>query len=254
MRFAAQIEYDGNQYSGWQRQQAGVDSIQLRLETALSKFSNENITVICAGRTDSGVHALGQVVHFDSQASRKMKSWMPGVNYFLPTDIRLVWIGEVADDFHARFSALERTYRYAIFNRCISPAILSRYYTWEKNPLDENVMHQAGQLLLGERDFSAFRASACQSNTPWRHVSRLTVTRADLIVSIEITANAFLYHMVRNIAGVLIEVGKGRQSVDWVQAVLASKDRKQASVTAPPSGLTFMNVNYPEHYGIAKNE
>ena len=246
MRMAAQLEYDGSAYCGWQKQQAGINTVQVAVENALSQLANEPIAVQCAGRTDTGVHALGQVIHFDTQAKRDLHHWIMGTNYFLPPDIRVVSAQAVDDRFHARFSAQARHYRYDIYNRRMPSALYRTQYTWLPSPLDAARMHQAGQCLVGEHDFTSYRASGCQSHSPWRHVSALKVTREGWMVSIEVSANAFLHHMVRNITGVLMAIGAGDHALDWAQQVLDKKDRTQAGVTAQPAGLKLVKVDYPE--------
>ena len=250
IRIAAQVEYDGSAYRGWQRQQKGVSSVQEEVEKALSKLANEPITVMCAGRTDAGVHALGQVIHFDTNADRRPQDWLLGTNFYLPQAIRIVWAQSVSETFHARYSATGRSYRYEIYNRAVRPAIMANFYTWEKRPLNESFMHEAGQWLLGEQDFSSYRAAGCQSVSPWRNVTGLKVSRHREIVTIDISANAFLHHMVRNIAGVLIAIGIGKKPPIWAKEVLELKDRKAAGVTACPAGLKLLRVSYPEAFGL----
>jgi len=245
MRMAAQLEYDGSAYCGWQKQQGGIKTLQETVEKAFSQVANEPLVVQCAGRTDTGVHALGQVIHFDTQAKRDAQRWMMGANYFLPADIRVVSAQAVDEDFHARFSAQARHYQYDIYNRRMASALYRTQHTWFPKPLDETLMQTAGQYLIGEHDFSSYRASACQSHTPYRQVTALNVTRQGYVVSIRISANAFLHHMVRNITGVLLDIGVGDQAPIWAQDVLHKKDRTQASVTAPPTGLKLMKVDYP---------
>lgn len=253
MKIALGIEYDGSHYFGWQRQ-GEVESVQQKLEEALSIVANEPIEVFCAGRTDSGVHSTGQVVHFETNANRPMQAWCFGVNANLPDDIAVKWAVEVSDDFHARFSATARRYRYIIFNNNLRSAILPKGVSHYHEDLDEQKMHQAGQFLLGEKDFSAFRASKCQSHSPWRNVHHLNVSRQGKYVIVDIQANAFVHHMVRNIVGSLIEVGQGKQPVEWIRWLLEQKDRKLAAPTAKAEGLYLVKVYYPEHFGIPKAE
>lgn len=243
------IEYDGSRYYGWQRQ-SEVASVQGCLEKALSKVAAEPVSVFCAGRTDAGVHATGQVVHFHTAAVRKDAAWTMGVNTHLPPDIAVRWVKTVPENFHARFSATARRYRYVIFNHRFRPAILSKGVTHFHYPLDEKRMHEAAQSLLGENDFSSFRAAQCQSNTPWRNVHHLNVVRKGQYVIVDIQANAFVHHMVRNIVGSLIEVGAGNQPVEWMKWLLEQKDRKLAAPTAKPEGLYLVNVIYPEKFAI----
>lgn len=249
-RWAAVVEYDGSAYNGWQRQKHSM-TVQQKVEQALSRVANEPVTLVCAGRTDSGVHATNQVIHFDSVAERQPRNWLLGVNANLPADIRLRWVGPVAVDFSARFSALKRTYRYIICNSVHPPALFQRNVTWVADPLDDAAMHRAGQQLLGERDFSSFRAAGCQSNTPFRCVERLEVRRAGELVVVEICANAFLHHMVRNIVGALLAVGRGMHSEPWLGELLECRDRTLAPPTAPANGLYLVGVEYPPASGVA---
>lgn len=251
MRIALGIEYDGSGYYGWQRQ-AEVDSVQGQLERALSMVANEPIALQCAGRTDAGVHATGQVVHFDTSAVRKEGAWTLGVNANLPDNIAVRWAKEVDDSFHARFSATARRYRYIIYNHNFRPGILRGGVSHYHGDLDEQKMHQAAQYLLGERDFTSFRAIQCQSRTPFRNVHRVSVTRQGMYVIVDIEANAFLHHMVRNIVGSLLEVGLGNQPLDWLGQLLELKDRTQAAPTAKPNGLYLVHVSYPEQYQLPK--
>ncbi|MGC9386918.1 MAG: tRNA pseudouridine(38-40) synthase TruA [Hydrogenovibrio sp.] len=247
------IEYQGTAYCGWQRQ-AHCDSVQQPLEAALSEIANEPIELNCAGRTDTGVHAIGQVAHFVTTAERPDKAWVQGVNTKLPRDIRVIWVKPMTGDFHARFSAVARQYRYVIFNRSVHSAILAHRVTWESWPLDETKMHQAAQALIGERDFSSFRAAGCQAAHARREVQWIAVSRRGDFVFVDIRANAFLHHMVRNIVGTLLEVGRGEKPVDWVTDLLAKQDRTQAGMTAPADGLYFVNAFYPEAFELPQVE
>jgi tRNA pseudouridine38-40 synthase len=251
-RIVLGIEYDGSAYAGWQWQE-GRATVQGRLEAALSKIANQPITVLCAGRTDAGVHALEQVVHFDCQVEREMHAWLMGGNSQLPDDIRITWAQPAQGDFHARYSAIARAYRYVILNRPMKSALLRTQATWCYQSLDERAMHQAAQALLGEHDFSSFRAQSCQSVSPNRLMHFIDVYRDEQRVIIDLCANAFLHHMVRNIAGVLMEIGMGRRPVEWTNELLVIQDRSQAAMTAPPHGLHLAAVYYPAHYGVAKN-
>ncbi|CAG9296917.1 tRNA pseudouridine(38-40) synthase TruA [Celerinatantimonas diazotrophica] len=251
MRIALGIEYDGSNYYGWQRQQE-VPSVQECVEKALSKIADQKVEVFCAGRTDAGVHATGQVVHFKVNCQRRLSAWTLGMNANLPTDIAVRWVKEVDDEFHARFSATARRYRYIIYNSAYRGAILGKGVSHYHFPLNETLMHQAGQCLLGEHDFTSFRAVQCQSRTPFRNVHHLNVTRQGDFVVIDIKANAFVHHMVRNIAGSLIEIGQGNQSVDWMAELLALKDRNKAAATAKAQGLYLVEVDYPQQYGIPR--
>lgn len=252
MRYALGIEYDGAGFFGWQRQ-SHAPSIQQTLENALGVVANHPVTVICAGRTDTGVHARGQVVHFDSPSERSERQWVLGINSNLPNTIRILWVRIVDDSFHARFGAHSRSYRYSIMNRWVRPAIGFAYYAWCRDVLDAGRMHEAAQVLLGRHDFSAFRSSGCSAQHAIREVTSIQVTRHSDVVNIDIAANAFLYHMVRNIAGSLIAVGRGEESVQWFNEVFRSHDRKLAGVTADANGLCFMSVRYDKKYGLPEN-
>lgn len=248
-RIALGIEYDGSSFYGWQRQREVV-CVQEVLERALSKVANQPIEVTCAGRTDAGVHATGQVVHFDTTEARNMPAWTMGVNSNLPDSVGVRWARQVSEDFSARFSATGRRYRYIICNTRLRPAILARGVSHYHQPLAVDNMHQAAQALLGEHDFSAFRAAQCQSHSPNRCVTELKVTRYGDYVVVDITANAFLHHMVRNIVGSLLEVGKGERPVSWPGELLAGRDRNLAAATAKAQGLYLVQVYYPESFGI----
>ena len=215
MRIALGIEYDGTSYNGWQRQKTGL-GVQQRLEEALSLVANEQVEVTCAGRTDTGVHASGQVVHFDTSAERSERGWLLGANSNLPPDISVTWVKTVGDDFHARFSAVSRSYQYLILNRLQRSALHRERAWWVHQPLDEQRMHAAAQALLGEHDFSAFRAAGCQASSAVRDLAKITVTRSGRWVTLDVTANAFLMHMVRNITGTLAVIGRGEASVEFV--------------------------------------
>jgi tRNA pseudouridine38-40 synthase len=248
-RFAAGVEYDGRAYSGWQSQ-PGLNTVQDVLQGALSRVADSPVECVCAGRTDAGVHALAQVAHFDSDAMRSERGWRLGANTYLPNDVSVVWLREMPAHFHARYSAAARSYRYVILNRDSRPGLASGRATWERRPLDSARMHAAGQSLVGEHDFSAFRAIECQAKSPLRRVESLTVSRDADWVSISITANAFLHHMVRNVAGLLMSVGTGDSPHERVAAVLAGRDRKVNAATAPPDGLYLAAVRYPAEFGL----
>ncbi len=252
MRIALRVEYDGSQYHGWQSQ-TGLRTVQQVLEQALGRIADHDISVVCAGRTDTGVHGTHQIIHFDSSNERPIRSWVHGANSFLPKDVCVRWGREVSEQFHARYSAISRNYRYVIHNTSIRPALLRSNVTWQYRQLDHRLMHQAAQYLLGEQDFTSFRSVECQSKTPMRNILKLDVTRKDDFVIIDIVANAFLHHMVRNIAGVLMSVGSGRKPVAWVNDVLNAKDRKLGAETAPPYGLYLVGVTYPSEFGIPEN-
>ncbi len=224
--------------------------MQQRLEEALSLVANEPVEVVCAGRTDTGVHASGQVVHFDTPSERSSRGWLLGANSNLPDDISVTWAQPVTDDFHARFSATARSYRYDILNRLERSALYRDRAWWVYQPLDSNLMHEAARQLLGKHDFSAFRAAGCQASSAVREIKSIAVTRNGDWLTLSVTANAFLQHMVRNIAGTLVAIGLGEQDVAWITGVLASKDRKAGGIAAPPHGLTLVSVDYPASFKI----
>ncbi|MEM7278333.1 MAG: tRNA pseudouridine(38-40) synthase TruA [Pseudomonadota bacterium] len=249
MRIAMGIEYEGTQYMGWQRQRHGP-SVQGSLETALSSVANEPIEVTCAGRTDTGVHGLGQVVHFDTAAKRSDRGWLLGVNSALPDDVSVSWVKPVSDEFHARFSAVSRSYRYVILNRPVRSALAFHRAFVVHDKLDTDPMNSAVAHLLGEHDFSSFRAAGCQAAHANRCVLALEVSRQDDWVFIDIKANAFLQHMVRNITGLLVSIGRGDLAVDAAASILATKDRTQAPFAAPSKGLYFVGVEYPASFDL----
>ena len=249
MRYALGIEYDGAGFCGWQRQ-SHSPSVQQSIEKAITVVANHPVTVICAGRTDTGVHARGQVVHFDSPSERSERQWVLGINSNLPDAVRVLWVRGVDDSFHARFGALSRSYQYTILNRRVRPAIGFSYYGWCREALDAGRMNEAAQVLQGRHDFSAFRSTGCSAQHAIREVTLINVSRQGEVVKIDITANAFLYHMVRNIVGSLIQVGKGEKSGEWFEEVFHTQDRKLAGVTAEPHGLCFMNVRYDPKYKL----
>jgi len=250
-RIACRIEYDGSRFCGWQSQpHLAVATVQDTLERGLAAVATRPLRVHCAGRTDTGVHGHGQVIHFDAAVARSPKAWVLGVNANLPPDVRIHWAVGVPAEFHARFSATARRYRYVIANTPVRPALLGGQVTWQRLPLDAGLMHAEAQALCGERDFSAFRAAACQSRSPMRNIRRIEVTRRGPLVVIDIEANAFLHHMVRNIAGALMAVGAGRQAPGWVAALLAGRDRRVAADTAPAAGLYLVAVEYPAAFAL----
>lgn len=249
MRFAAILEYDGSRFSGWQWQDS-APSIQQAVEQAVSSVANHDIRVTVAGRTDAGVHALAQVIHFDSDAVRSDHAWLRGVNSNLPPDIALLWAGRVSPEFHARFAATGREYHYAILNRPVRPTVLARRVTHEYRPLDVARMQAAANLLIGTHDFSSYRAAQCQAKSPVRELRALEVTRRGEFVILRVAANAFLHHMVRNLAGVLMDIGAGEREPQWARQILDARDRTVGGITAPPDGLYLTAVQYPEHFGI----
>lgn len=250
MRIALGIEYDGSRFCGWQMQSHGTRTVQHEIEKALSVVADSRVQVICAGRTDTGVHATGQVVHFDTQVDRLNKAWVMGTNANLPEDVCVHWAKPVGPDFSARFSATLRSYRYIILNRTARPALLSSRVTWVHGKLDAATMHDAAQALLGENDFTSFRSSACQARHATRLVQSIVVSTAGDFVYVDISANAYLHHMVRNIVGSLLQVGKSEKPVAWVGELLALKDRTRAGPTASAEGLYLVAVQYPDEYDL----
>lgn len=249
-RYALGIEYDGSAFSGWQRlsqpgSAAGDPSLQAAVESALSFVAGRPIEVVCAGRTDAGVHGQCQVVHFDSPVERDTRGWVLGTTTRLPPSICVRWCVPTAPDFHARFSARARRYRYRILNRAVRPALERQYLSWERRPLDADAMHRAAQALLGENDFSAFRTVHCQAPHARRDLQHIAVRRIDEVIEIDVQANAFLHHMVRNIVGSLLPVGRGERPESWIAELLAGRDRTVAGPTAPPTGLVFIGPRYP---------
>ena len=249
MRIALGIEYNGSHYYGWQRQ-PHAKSVQQSVEEAISKVANEPIQIQAAGRTDTAVHATEQIVHFDCTEAREMKAWVMGTNTYLPDSVSVLWAKSVNDEFHARFSAISRRYRYVILNRPTRPAILDRQVTWIYKPLDHDKMSKAAQCLIGKHDFSSYRALSCQAKSPLRTVHDLRVTRQGEFIFVDVHADGFVHHMVRNIAGVLIEIGAEEQNVDWSKTVLKHRDRTQGGVTAQASGLYLVKVQYDDVYGF----
>ncbi|MDH3511003.1 MAG: tRNA pseudouridine(38-40) synthase TruA [Gammaproteobacteria bacterium] len=248
-RVALGLEYDGTNYNGWQIQDHAA-SIQGSLNQSISKVADETVHCVGAGRTDSGVHASGQVIHFDTHADRVPRSWLLGINSDLDTDINVLWVKAVRPDFHARYSATGRTYRYVILNRPVRSALARSRAWWVRRTLDATAMAVAARNLLGKHDFSSFRASGCQSKTPVREIRRCGVKRFGDWIIFECEANAFLHHMVRNIVGSLATIGRGDAKPEWICAVLEERDRRAAGITAPPMGLTLTHVDYPPEFGI----
>jgi len=249
MRIALGIEYDGHNFCGWQRQRSGR-SVQQCLEEGISNVADRPVKTICAGRTDTGVHATGQVVHFDTEADRDTKAWIMGVNANLPDDIRVTWAREMDDDFHARFAARRRYYRYVILNQQHGSALLDNRVCREHADLDVCRMREASGHLLGEHDFTSFRAVACQARHPVRTVYSLDITRIGRFIYLDIVANAFLQHMVRCIAGVLLSIGRDDAKPGWTRDLLELRDRTAGGVTAPAAGLYLVAVRYPSRYDL----
>ena len=249
MKFAAGIEYKGTAFGGWQSQ-SHAPNIQDCLEQALAKVADSPVRTICAGRTDSGVHATAQVVHFETTAERLENEWLRGCNANMSKDVRMRWIQPVNTDFDARKSALKRHYRYIIFNTPQSSALLNDLTTHIYKPLDARAMHKAAQVLIGEHDFSSFRSAGCQSKTPIRRIYTIDVCRDRHLIYMDVCANAFVQYMVRNIVGVLIEVGHGTRPTQWVVEVLTKRDRTQGGVTAPSNGLYLVGVEYDTCFSL----
>lgn len=250
MRIAMGIEYDGSAFCGWQIQDGDYATVQGKLEKALSQIANEPITQTqVAGRTDTGVHATEQVIHFDTHASRAMRSWVLGTNRYIPDKtISILWAHAVGDDFHARFSAQRRQYRYIILSRDIRPSFLNNYVSWDPRKLELSRMQAAARYLVGEHDFNAYRTVKCQAKSAVKTVHFINVSQKGEYYYIDIQANAFLHHMVRNIAGVLMTIGTGEAEPEWALEVLQSKDRRKAGVTAPPGGLYLTSVSYDQRF------
>ena len=251
MRIAAIVEYDGSNFSGWQRQEH-ARSVQGVVEDALSRVADEPIQVTVAGRTDAGVHGLAQVIHFDTSAMRSEYSWVRGANSNLPSDVALLWAAPVDEGFHARYSATGRHYHYVILNRPIRPTYLARRVTHEFRLLDVKPMQEAARYLMGEHDFTSFRAAECQAKSPVRELRALEVARHGELVHVRAHANAFLQHMVRNLAGVLMTIGAGERAPVWAREVLEARDRAAGGVTAAPDGLYLREIEYPDSFKIPR--
>lgn len=249
MRIALGVEYDGSRFCGWQTQPGGC-SVQDALSAAVSAIAGHAASLAAAGRTDAGVHALGQVAHFDTPAVRPDSAWVRGVNALLPPAISVLWAQPVAADFHARFSAVGRRYRYLLLNRAVRPGLLAGRVGWYHAPLDVQAMRAAASGLLGEHDFSAFRAAECQAKSPVRTLSQLDIRREGDFIVFDLAANAFLHHMVRNIVGCLVYVGKGKYPPEWLADLLARRDRRRAAPTFAPDGLYFAGADYDPRWGL----
>lgn len=251
VRLALCVEYVGERYKGWQKQQFDqLPTVQEEVERALQKIACHPVSVICAGRTDTGVNGTYQIIHFDTVSQRPERAWVLGVNSHLPQDIAVRWAREVDVSFHARFSALRRRYRYLIYSSPVKPAILSKGVTWTHKPLDLEKMQRGAAQLKGEHDFTSYRAVACQAKSPVRTIHSIDVYPCGELLVLDVCANAFLHHMIRNIAGVLMTVGSGEASVEWVSEVLEARDRRKGGITAPPHGLYFVDVKYPDVYDL----
>jgi len=251
-RVALAVEYNGSCFHGFQSQPGGVTTVQQALEHALSKVAAEPVTLVCAGRTDAGVHATTQIIHFDTLAKRPAKAWVMGTRAHLPPSVAVRWASDVTPQFHARFSALSRTYRYLLSDSATFSSLTHDRVTWCNRPLDVARMREGGRCLVGEHDFTSFRASQCQARSPVRSIHHLHIVRRGELVIVEVQANAFLHHMVRNIVGMLIAVGSGDLEPSSVAEVLAAKDRRRAGVTARPNGLYLVSVDYPDQFVFPK--
>ncbi len=249
IRVAACLEYCGSAYRGWQRQ-SHAPSVQQAVESAIARVANHSVDVVVSGRTDSGVHAIGQIVHFNTSSQRLEEQWVRGVNSGLPDDISMIWARPVSPDFHARFSARQRSYRYILLNRPVRPGYLHGRVTWHRAPLNLAPMREAARQLVGQHDFSAFRAAGCQNRNPVKRVSLISLNQCGFWIWLDITADGFLHHMIRNIMGVLTRIGEGVEPVRWAGEVLASRDRKAAGVTAPADGLYFVSAQYDKKYNL----
>jgi len=249
MRIALGLEYDGGSFCGWQSQSGGC-GVQDRLETALGQMTGHAVRVHAAGRTDAGVHALCQVVHFDTEATRPQNAWVRGVNAFLPAGVRVLWAQQVDAEFHARFSAERRSYQYLLLNQPVAPAILHGKVGWFHRPLEVGAMQQAAACLVGEHDFSAFRAAECQAKSPVKQLYRAEISRHGDFILFEFSASAFLHHMVRNLVGSLVYVGKGEHPPDWMAELLRDKNRTRAAPTFSPDGLYLSGVHYDAKWSL----
>jgi tRNA pseudouridine38-40 synthase len=251
VRIALILEYDGSGFCGWQSQPSGA-SIQDALEAALTQIASEPIRVVTAGRTDAGVHATSQVVHFDTQAQRPPTGWVRGTNTFLPGNISVLWASRIRDDFHARYCAVERQYVYLLLNHPVRPGLYHGKVGWFHQALDTDAMQAAAGWLVGEHDFSAFRAAECQAKSPVRNLTRIGITRRGNIVVFEFRANSFLHHMVRNIVGCLVYVGKGKYPPEWIRQLLEGRRRSEAAPTFSPEGLYLTGIRYDDHWQIPR--
>ncbi len=249
-RYAASVSYQGSAYLGWQKLTQHANTIQEAVETAISLLADEPIQIKCSGRTDSGVHATNQIIHFDSDRKRSLDSWKQGTNRYLPPDISINWVIEVDPTFHARYEALSRQYTYVIYNHNTRSPHLYQRMLWKKNDLSIDAMQKGANFLIGSHDFNAFRAARCQASHACRTIQALHIIRVQRIVLIKVEANGFLHHMVRNLVGSLLAVGEGSKDPEWIQIVLNSKNRKYAAATALPDGLYLTQVNYAPHFNI----
>lgn len=253
MRIALGVEYDGTGFFGWQTQGGDVRTVQSVLEAALSRVADRQIAVVCAGRTDAGVHAIGQVIHFDCDVERPRKAWLLGTNSNLPSDVSIRWVTPVSTDFHARFQARSRSYRYLIQEGRSRPALDRNRAAWHRRYLDAERMDTAARVLVGRHDFSAFRASECQAKSSIRQVEHIAVRRSGSCVVVEVRANAFLHHMVRIVVGSLMSVGSGERPPQWIADVLEARDRRLAGKTADACGLYLVDVVYDDRFGLPRS-
>jgi|TARA_B110001469_G_scaffold79784_1_gene75529 tRNA pseudouridine38-40 synthase len=244
MKIALGVEYLGTDFHGWQIQKSGLRTVQGVVEPALSKIANHPVRVFCSGRTDAGVHAQEQVIHFETETTRTDGAWLFGGNANLPSDVNFKWAKEVGDDFHARFNAHARSYEYKIHNHPVRSSLKAGYYLWEPRSLNIDEMKKAAAFLVGEHDFSCFRGSMCQAKSPIKTIEYLQIDEIDDDLIIKVKANAFLHHMVRNIVGTLLKIGREEEKPEWMLLVLDSKDRKEAGPTAEPQGLYFIKAHY----------
>lgn len=249
-RIACGIEYDGTGFRGWQAQTPGVRTVQVTVEAALASVADHAVRAVCAGRTDAGVHAVGQVIHFDAEHARSEKAWLMGANTHLPDDVAVRWVRPVADDFDARYSAIARSYRYLVLEGWDRPALWRKRALWSHRELDTEAMTAAAEPLLGEHDFSAFRSAECQAAHAVRRLERLQVRRSGATVSIDVRANAFLHNMVRILVGTLLLVGRGERPIEWPAALLAGRDRTAGGATAPAHGLYLLGPTYPDVHAL----
>ena len=244
MKLALGVEYLGTQFHGWQLQKSGIRTVQLVVEEALSKVADKKIKVHCSGRTDAGVHALEQVIHFETDVKRENKAWLYGGNVNLPSDVNFKWVRSVEDEFHARFDAFARQYYYKIHNTNVRSSLLASRSLWEPRKLNIELMNLAAKRLIGEHDFSSFRGNLCQAKSPIKNIEHIIFTKNGSNITLDIKANAFLHHMVRNIVGTLLKVGREERDIEWVSEVLESKQRSKAGPTAEPQGLYFVKAFY----------
>ena len=250
MKLAAAVEYDGGNFHGWQRQKGNIRTVQMAVEEAFGSIANHPVRVFCAGRTDAGVHAEEQIVHFETDAKRPLKSWLFGSNSHLPKEVNVRWVRCVDDDFHARFSAIARQYQYRILTNPVRSSLLRNRVLFEPRKLHIPRLQSALNMLLGCHDFSAFRSSICQAKSPIKTIEQIRLEEIDRQVVITIKADAFLHHMVRNVIGTVLCVARGDRDLQWLNQVIHSKNRQQAGMTAPPHALYFMRAFYPSRFGI----